>query len=72
MIEADVAARIEQRLAALLDVEVDTLRDYLNGNVRAGGARRTGIRFVRGTQSGTYVRDPDGTDLLPAGYSLPA
>jgi hypothetical protein len=33
---------------------------------------RTGYRFVRGSHSGTYVRDPDGTDRLPAGYSIPA
>jgi hypothetical protein len=32
---------------------------------------RTGYRFVRGTHSGTYVRDPDGTDRLPAGYTIP-
>ena len=31
--------------------------------------RRTGWRFVKGTHSGTYVRDPRGTDPLPAGYA---
>jgi hypothetical protein len=72
VIDAEKAATIEQRLAALLDVEVDELRDYLRGNLRAGPARRTGIRFVRGTHSGRYVRDPEGTDVPPAGYSLPA
>jgi hypothetical protein len=35
---------------------------------RGGGERRTGWRFRRGTHSGTYVRDPKGTDVLPAGY----
>ncbi len=29
---------------------------------------RTGWRFVRGTHSGSYIRDPDGTDRLPAGH----
>ncbi len=28
----------------------------------------TGWRFVRGETSGTYVRDPQGTDRLPSGY----
>jgi hypothetical protein len=72
MIDAQKAAAIEQRLAGLLDVEVEELRDYLRGNLRAGAARRTGIRFVRGTHSGHYVRDPEGTDVPPAGYSIPA
>ena len=72
MIEAEKAAHIEERLAELLDVETDDVRDYLNGNIRAGGARRTGYRFVRGTHSGSYVRDPQGNDILPAGYSVPA
>lgn len=31
--------------------------------------RPTGIRFVRGVQSGTYVRDPLGFDVLPDGYA---
>ncbi len=63
---------IEERLADLLQVEVGDVRDYVAGNIRAGGARRTGYRFVRGTQSGRYVRDPDGTDVLPPGYQIPA
>ncbi len=29
---------------------------------------RTGWRFVRGTHSGSYIRDPEGTDRLPAGH----
>ena len=72
VIDAEKAVRIEQRLAALLEVEVDELRDYLRGNLRAGSARRTGIRFVRGTHGGGYVRDPEGTDVPPSGYSVPA
>jgi hypothetical protein len=71
MIDAEQAAEIEDRLADLLGVRVDDLRDYISGNIRAGGARRTGYRFVRGTHSGTYERDPNGLDMLPAGYSIP-
>jgi hypothetical protein len=36
------------------------------------GEKRTGWRWVRGTHSGTYVRDPKGTDVLPPGYDLGA
>lgn len=72
MIDADKAAQIEERLAELLGVAREDARDYLNGNIRAGGARRTGYRFVRGSHGGGYVRDPQGTDILPAGYSVPA
>lgn len=32
--------------------------------------RITGWRWVRGSHSGTYVRDPQGTDPLPPGYGL--
>ena len=71
MIEAKQAGEIEERLAAMLEVSVDDLRDYLRGNLRAGPARRTGIKFVRGTHSGRYVRHPEGTDMLPAGYEEP-
>ena len=72
MIEAEQAAEIEARLADVAGVSVEVLRDYLNGNIRAGGARRTGYRFVRGTHSGTYTRDPEGADILPSDYSVPA
>jgi hypothetical protein len=71
MIDAEHATRIEERLAAVLDVHVDQLRDYMKGNTRAGSGRRTGIRFVRGTHGGSYVRDPEGTDMLPAGHEEP-
>lgn len=33
--------------------------------------RRTGFRSVRGTHGGNYVRDPEGTDVLPAGAEPP-
>ena len=69
MISGDRAVKIERQLAHLLDVEVDELRDYLAGNIRATSARRTGFRFVRGTHGGHYVRDREGTDIAPAGVS---
>lgn len=71
MIEAEQAAQIEARLAKLLDVRADIVRDYLVGNIRAGGARRTGYKFVRGSHGGSYIRDPQGTDILPAGHTIP-
>lgn len=69
MISGDRAVKIEERLAHLLDVEVDELRDYLAGNIRTSTTRRTGFRFVRGTHGGQYVRDREGTDIAPAGVS---
>ena len=65
------ALEIEQRLAALLNVEVDQVRDYLAGNIGASTARKTGFRFVRGTHGGQYVRDREGTDIVRAGVSVP-
>src|SRR5436189_70365 len=49
VIEAKQAAAIEARLAEFVGVPVGVLRDYLGGNIRAGRARRTGYRFIRGT-----------------------
>jgi hypothetical protein len=72
MIEPERAAEIEDRLADLLGIRLDDLRDYMTGNIRAGGARRTGYRFVRGSHGGSYVRDRDGTDIMPPGYQIPA
>jgi hypothetical protein len=71
MIEAEKALAIEARLAEVAGVPIAAMRDYLSGNIRAGGARRTGYRFVRGTHGGTYVRDPNGTDIIPAAYEVP-
>lgn len=31
----------------------------------------TGYKFIRGTHSGKYVRDPEGYDRLPPGYEPP-
>ena len=70
MISGDKARNIEERLAELLEVEVEVLREYLSGNIGESGERRTKIRFVRGTHSGHYVRDPEGTDIAPAGVSV--
>ena len=70
MISGERALKIEKHLAQLLDVEVDELRDYLAGNIRTSATRRTGVRFVRGTHGGHYVRDHEGTDIRPAGLSV--
>ncbi|MFO7571311.1 MAG: hypothetical protein R6W48_01750 [Gaiellaceae bacterium] len=71
MISGERAKEIERRLGDLLDVEVAELRDYLRGNIKESDARRTGIRFIRGTHGGQYVRDPEGTDVPPARASVP-
>jgi hypothetical protein len=72
VIDAERANAIEARLAALVDVPVEDLRQYMAGNIRAGGARRTGFKFVRGTHGGHFVRDPNGTDILPSDFEVPA
>ena len=71
-VDAKTAHRIEERLAELAGVSVEELRDWNAGHITSGAARRTGWRFVRGTQSGSYIRDPEGVDPLPAGYKLSA
>jgi len=70
VVDPEKARDIETRLAELLQVPADAVRDYVTGNVRAGTARRTGYRFIRGTHGGTYVADPDGVDIPP--YPVPA
>jgi hypothetical protein len=70
MISGKRVLEIDERLAELLDVEVDELRDYLAGNIGASSTRRTGFRFVRGTHGGQYVRDRDGTDVVRSGVSV--
>jgi hypothetical protein len=72
------AKRTEERLAKLLELDPPELREYVvevledrlwrKGEQRE---RRTGIKFVRGTHGGTFVRDPEGTDILPAGAQPP-
>ena len=71
MISGNRARAIEERLAELLDVEIGELRDYLRGNVGESASRPTGFRLIRGTHGGQYVRDPEGTDILPARVSVP-
>jgi hypothetical protein len=66
------ASKIEEGLAHLLDVDVEDMRDYVAGNIGESGTRRTGYRFIRGSHGGQYIRDPDGTDVCPAGVSVPA
>lgn len=44
------------------------LEDSTAGDERR---RRTGYRMVRGSHGATYVRDPQGTDPLPLGYTIP-
>lgn len=72
------AQRVEAALASLLREEPDAVRTYvvevLEERLWRGGEdrrRTTGFRFVRGSHGGTYVRDPDGTDILPAGAEPP-
>lgn len=36
--------------------------------ISSPGQRRTGWRMVRGTHGASYVRDPKGVDVLPAGH----
>ena len=70
MIDSEQAQEIDVRLAGLLDMPLHVVRDYLAGHSRAGSARRTGIREVRGTHGIHYVRDPEGVDIPP--YAVPA
>lgn len=72
MIDAEKAAHIEATLAELAGVQPEDVRDYLRGYIAAGEARRTGYRFVRGSHGGSYVADPEGTDVLPRGYTVAA
>ena len=72
------ALQVESQLATLLRMEPSEVREFVTevledrlwrGREKRG--RRTGIRFVRGTHGGSYVRDPDGTDVLPRGVEPP-
>jgi hypothetical protein len=75
---SEEAQRVEAALAALLKEEPGLVRTYivevLEERLWRGGedrSRATGFRFVRGSHGGTYVRDPTGTDVLPAGAQPP-
>jgi hypothetical protein len=72
------AQRIERELARVLRVEPAQVRNYIVEVVedrlwRSGAKRdrRTGFRFVRGTHGGSYVHDPEGIDVIPAGVQPP-
>jgi hypothetical protein len=69
---------LERRLARALDLEERAVREYVIDVLehrlwgeRHTGARKTGLRFVRGSHGGRYVRDPDGSDVLPVGHEAP-
>lgn len=54
-----------------LQAEVAASADVLLADSTRPGERqrpRTGYRMVRGSHGASYVRDPQGTDRLPAGY----
>lgn len=72
------AKRTEEQLAKLLAIDPPAVRDYvievLEDRLWRSGERRerpTGIKFVRGTHGGSWVRDPAGTDVLPPGTQPP-
>ena len=74
----DEALAVEAKLAKAAGVGAVELREYLAETVeetlwrgRPRSERKTGFRFVRGTHSGHYVRDPEGTDPLPFGLEPP-
>jgi hypothetical protein len=65
-------------MARKLGVAPEQLRDYVIGVLedRLWGegenpGRKTGIKFVRGSHGGMYVRDPEGTDILPPSAEPP-
>jgi hypothetical protein len=75
---SEAARDVERRIARKLGVEQEQLRDYvievLENRLWGEGEnpeRKTGIKFVRGSHAGMYVRDPEGTDLLPPGAEPP-
>jgi hypothetical protein len=75
---SDDARAVEQRLAEQLRLEPQAVREYvlevLEERLWRRGERPerpTGYRFIRGSHSGTWVRDPDGADVLPPGAQPP-
>ena len=75
---SDDARAVEQRLAEQLRLEPRAVREYvlevLEERLWRGGERPerpTGYRFIRGSHGGTWVRDPEGTDVLPPGLRPP-
>jgi hypothetical protein len=75
---SDEARAVERRLADQLGLEPEAVREYvlavLEERLWRSGERKdrpTGFRFQRGSHSGTWVRDPEGTDVLPPGAQPP-
>jgi hypothetical protein len=75
---SDEARAVERRLAEQLGLEPEAVREYvlelLEERLWRSGERKerpTGFRFKRGSHSGTWVRDPEGTDVLPPGVRPP-
>jgi len=74
MISHERSLEIERRLAEVLGVEPEEVRDYVRSYVdvrRVEGRRVTRIKVLRGTHGFTLVRHPEGTDPLPAGHEFP-
>lgn len=71
MLSRDRAEQIDKKLAQVLGITPEELRDYLDHNFgprMVGGQRITGWTLKRGSHGGHYVRDPEGTDIVPDGY----
>jgi len=65
---------LEGRLADLLRAPRWQIREYfseISARVRHSPQRIIGVRFQRGTHSGCYVRDPQGTDIVPSASEPP-
>jgi hypothetical protein len=75
---SEEARAVERRLAEQLGLDPAAVREYvlevLEDRLWRTGERKdrpTGYRFVHGSHAGTYVRDPEGTDVLPPGVQPP-
>jgi hypothetical protein len=75
---SDEARAVERRLAERLGLEPEAMREYvrelLEERLWRSGERKerpTGFRFRRGSHSGEWIRDPEGTDVLPPGVQPP-
>jgi hypothetical protein len=75
---SDEGRAVERRLADRLGLEPVAVREYvlevLEERLWRSGERKerpTGFRFLRGSHSGTWIRDPEGTDVLPPGIQAP-
>jgi hypothetical protein len=69
-----IAEHLRAALAAIVEVNATLAALGVTDSTRPNEQLRprTGYRFVRGTHSGTYIRDPEGTDRLPVGYTIPS